>query len=104
MPRRAAGNLPGVSHHTRDNGIIAAGLMRYGFIDGTQRISSALVEAADNSGRRLPELFCGFSRHHFAEPVPYQRHAHLRLGQRQHLFCSSQASCGTTRTQCRRGQ
>jgi glycogen debranching enzyme len=54
-----------------DNAIIQAGLMRYGFTAEAQRISNALLDAAEYSGGRLPELFCGFSRDEFAEPVPY---------------------------------
>ncbi|MDP9985886.1 glycogen debranching enzyme [Arthrobacter oryzae] len=54
-----------------DNAIIQAGLVRYGFVEEAQRISTALLEAAEFSGGRLPELFCGFSRDQFAEPVPY---------------------------------
>jgi glycogen debranching enzyme len=47
------------------------GLLRYGFIAEAQRISTALLEAAEYSNGRLPELFCGFSRNQYAEPVPY---------------------------------
>lgn len=54
-----------------DNAIIAAGLMRYGFAEQAHRTSTALLEAAEYSDGRLPELFCGFSREHFDEPVPY---------------------------------
>ncbi|MDI2036441.1 amylo-alpha-1,6-glucosidase [Paenarthrobacter nitroguajacolicus] len=54
-----------------DNAIIAAGLLRYGFVTEAQRITTAILEAAESSGGRLPELFCGFSRDQFAEPVPY---------------------------------
>jgi glycogen debranching enzyme len=54
-----------------DNAIIVAGLVRYGFVAEAQRISTALLDAAEYSGGRLPELFCGFSRDDFAEPVPY---------------------------------
>ncbi|TLM86267.1 amylo-alpha-1,6-glucosidase [Pseudarthrobacter sp. NamE2] len=54
-----------------DNAIIAAGLLRYGFVAEAQRISTALLEAAEYSNGRLPELFCGFSRDRFAAPVPY---------------------------------
>jgi glycogen debranching enzyme len=65
-----------VSYHNgsvwpHDNAIIAAGLLRYGFIEEAQRISTALFEAAEFSDGRLPELFCGFSREQFPEPVPY---------------------------------
>jgi glycogen debranching enzyme len=54
-----------------DNAIIAAGLLRYGFVAEAQRIATALLEAAEYSDGRLPELFCGFSREHYDEPVPY---------------------------------
>ena len=54
-----------------DNAVIAAGLMRYGFVEEAQRIATALLEAAEYSEGRLPELFCGFDREHFAEPVAY---------------------------------
>ena len=67
-----------------DNAIIAAGLLRYGFVDQAQRISTALMEAAEYSDGRLPELFCGFSREQFDEPVPYP------------TACSPQAWAATT--------
>ncbi|MDQ0635804.1 glycogen debranching enzyme [Arthrobacter pascens] len=67
-----------------DNAIIQAGLLRYGFVAEAQRISTALLEAAEFSGGRLPELFCGFSREQFAEPVPYP------------TACSPQAWAATT--------
>jgi glycogen debranching enzyme len=65
-----------VSYHNgsvwpHDNAIIVAGLLRYGFNVEAQRIASALLEAAEYSEGRLPELFCGFSREEFDEPVPY---------------------------------
>ncbi|MEV7135952.1 glycogen debranching N-terminal domain-containing protein [Arthrobacter sp. NPDC093128] len=67
-----------------DNAIIAAGLMRYGFVNEAQRIATALFEAADYTDGRLPELFCGFSRDRVAEPVPYP------------TACSPQAWAATT--------
>jgi glycogen debranching enzyme len=67
-----------------DNAIIAAGLLRYGFVEEAQRIASALLEAADYSDGRLPELFCGFSRDQVAVPVPYP------------TACSPQAWAATT--------
>jgi glycogen debranching enzyme len=67
-----------------DNAIIQAGLLRYGFIAEAQRISTALFEAAEHSEGRLPELFCGFSREHFDEPIPYP------------TACSPQAWAATT--------
>ncbi|WP_457966897.1 amylo-alpha-1,6-glucosidase [Arthrobacter sp. D1-29] len=67
-----------------DNAIIATGLLRYGFVAEAQRISIALLEAAEYSEGRLPELFCGFSRDQFAAPVPYP------------TACSPQAWASTT--------
>ncbi|GGH91821.1 hypothetical protein GCM10007170_08890 [Arthrobacter liuii] len=67
-----------------DNAIIAAGLLRYGFVEEAQRISTALLEAAGYSNGRLPELFCGFSREQVTEPVPYP------------TACSPQAWAATT--------
>ncbi|HKR48655.1 MAG TPA: glycogen debranching N-terminal domain-containing protein [Pseudonocardiaceae bacterium] len=54
-----------------DNAILAAGLMRYGYVDAAQRIATALFDAAERLGGRLPELFCGFDRADFPDPVPY---------------------------------
>lgn len=67
-----------------DNALIVAGLLRYGFVEEAQRIATALLEAAEYSGGRLPELFCGFGRDQFAEPVPYP------------TACSPQAWAATT--------
>jgi glycogen debranching enzyme len=67
-----------------DNAVIAAGLMRYGFVKEAQRIATALFEAADYSDGRLPELFCGFSRDEVPQPVPYP------------TACSPQAWAATT--------
>lgn len=78
-----------VSYHNgsvwpHENAIIAAGLLRYGFVEEAQRIATALLEAADYSDGRLPELFCGFGREQFDEPVPYP------------TACSPQAWAATT--------
>lgn len=54
-----------------DNAIVAAGLMRYGFVEEANRIVSGLFEAASYFGGRLPELFCGFDRERYPEPVAY---------------------------------
>jgi glycogen debranching enzyme len=54
-----------------DNAIIAAGLMRYGFVPQAQQVAGSILEAADKFGGRLPELFCGFDRSDFAAPVAY---------------------------------
>jgi glycogen debranching enzyme len=54
-----------------DNGIIAAGLMRYGFVEHAQRVAVAVLDAAAGFGGRLPELICGFDRSEYPCPVPY---------------------------------
>ncbi|MFC9353220.1 glycogen debranching N-terminal domain-containing protein [Arthrobacter sp. NPDC057013] len=54
-----------------DNAIVAAGLLRYGFVEEAQRIATGIMDAAEYSDGRLPELFCGFSREQLAAPVPY---------------------------------
>jgi glycogen debranching enzyme len=54
-----------------DSAICAAGLMRYGFVDATQRIALGLLSAATNLGGRLPELFCGLDRAEYPAPVAY---------------------------------
>lgn len=67
-----------------DNALIAAGLLRYGFVTEAQQIATALLDAAEYSDGRLPELFCGFSRDKFNAPVPYP------------TACSPQAWAATT--------
>jgi len=54
-----------------DNAIVAAGLMRYGFVTEAQRIVLGLLDASEQIGSRLPELFCGFDRQDFDLPVAY---------------------------------
>ncbi|MEU3648121.1 glycogen debranching N-terminal domain-containing protein [Lentzea sp. NPDC034063] len=54
-----------------DSTIVAAGLMRYGFVEHAQRLASALYDAAEAFGGRLPELLCGFDCTEFSRPVPY---------------------------------
>jgi glycogen debranching enzyme len=54
-----------------DNALIAAGLMRYGFVAEAQRLAGALFDAAEHFEGRLPELFCGFDREEYTEPIPY---------------------------------
>jgi len=72
----AMGAYDPVSYHNgsvwpHDNALIVAGLMRYGFVAPAARIAEALLEAAEHFGGRLPELFCGFGRAEYPEPVPY---------------------------------
>jgi glycogen debranching enzyme len=54
-----------------DTAIAAAGLMRYGFVDHAHTVIHGLVGALDSFRGQLPELFSGFSRREFAEPVAY---------------------------------
>jgi glycogen debranching enzyme len=54
-----------------DTAITVAGLVRYGFTEEAQRISVGLIDASQHFGGRLPELFCGFDRTEFPNPVPY---------------------------------
>jgi glycogen debranching enzyme len=72
----AMGAYDPVSYHNgsvwpHDNAIVVAGLMRYGFVEEAQRIAEALLQTAGHFGGRLPELFCGFDRSEYPEPVPY---------------------------------
>jgi glycogen debranching enzyme len=65
-----------VSYHNgsvwpHDTALIVTGLVRYGFLAEAQRVATALLDAADAFGGRLPELFCGFDRSEYPEPVPY---------------------------------
>jgi glycogen debranching enzyme len=55
-----------------DNALIAAGFARYGFSDEAARISEGMFAASTYIDlRRLPELFCGFSRQRSRGPTFY---------------------------------
>jgi glycogen debranching enzyme len=54
-----------------DTAIAVAGLARYGFTGEAQQLSLDLIDASNQFGGRLPELFCGFGRTDFSRPVPY---------------------------------
>ncbi len=66
-----------VGYHTgsvwpHDSALIAFGLRSYGFDEDFTQIFEGLLEAASRfDDYRLPELFGGFSREEFDEPVPY---------------------------------
>ena len=66
-----------VGYHTgsvwpHDSALIAFGLRRYGFDEDFTLIFEGLLEAASRfDDYRLPELFAGFARSEFDEPVPY---------------------------------
>jgi glycogen debranching enzyme len=54
-----------------DNAILAAGLMRYGFVEAAQEVIMAQLDAAMCEGGRLPELFSGLDRAEFPTVVSY---------------------------------
>jgi glycogen debranching enzyme len=54
-----------------DSALVATGLMRYGFVDEARTVATAVLDAAEAFGGRLPELFCGFDRAEYAAPLPY---------------------------------
>jgi len=66
-----------VGYHTgsvwpHDSALVAFGLRRYGFDEDFTLIFEGLLEAASRfDDYRLPELFAGFTRAEFDEPVPY---------------------------------
>jgi glycogen debranching enzyme len=65
-----------VSYHCgsvwpHDTAIVAAGLARYGFEEGAQRLVLSLFDAAMAQGGRLPELFSGLGREVLGIPVGY---------------------------------
>ncbi len=66
-----------VGYHTgtiwpHDNALFAAGLRAYGFDDAFLRVFEDLLDAAGSfEDYRLPELFAGFSRAEYEDPVPY---------------------------------
>ena len=76
MSRSAAAYNP-MSYHNgsvwpHDNALIAAGLKRYRFARATNRVTTALFDAAVSADYlRLPELFCGFTRRTPNRPVSY---------------------------------
>jgi len=66
-----------ISYHNgsvwpHDNGLIIAGMHRYGHNDATQRVIDALLDALKWFPlQRLPELFCGYDRKQTPFPVDY---------------------------------
>lgn len=56
-----------------DNGIIAAGMKRYGFAGEANRVARAIIDAACHfQSARLPELFSGVARQADAFPMQYR--------------------------------
>src|SRR5262249_57964299 len=55
-----------------ENSLSAAGFRRYGYDEEASRIFVGLLEAAmDCEDYRLPELFTGFGRDEYGQPVRY---------------------------------
>ena len=55
-----------------DNAIAAAGFRRYGCTAALLRVMAGIVDAATHfENDRLPEVFAGFARQEFADPVHY---------------------------------
>ncbi|MHB8465733.1 MAG: amylo-alpha-1,6-glucosidase [Acidimicrobiales bacterium] len=54
-----------------DNAIVAAGLMRYGFVEEAQRVIVGILDAAVSQGGRLPELYSGLDRAELPTVVSY---------------------------------
>jgi glycogen debranching enzyme len=54
-----------------DTALAVHGLAKYGYAAEAGRIGRALLDAAATMGGRLPELFAGFSREDYPEPVAY---------------------------------
>lgn len=76
MSKSAAAYNP-MSYHNgsvwpHDNALLAAGMKRCGFVRSTNRVATALFDAAIHADyMRLPELFCGFTRRSPNRPVSY---------------------------------
>lgn len=55
-----------------DNGMIVSGMSRAGKSSEANLVMQGVLDAARfQSNTRLPELFCGFTKTEFKEPVPY---------------------------------
>ena len=73
---RANGGYNPMSYHAgsvwpHDTSLAVAGMYRYGLSEEGGALARAVLDAAAAFGGRLPELFGGFDRNDFAEPVPY---------------------------------
>jgi glycogen debranching enzyme len=78
-----------------DCSIVAAGLARYGMSEAAARIFTGLFEAACHFPHfRLPELFCGFSRHAGEGPVAYPSACTPQAWASGAVFLLLQASLG----------
>jgi len=88
-----------VSYHNgsvrpHDSAIAAAGLARYGYRVEAQWIDVGLLDAAHNTGQRLPELFCGSTARSSTRRFPARRRALRRPGPLRRHCCWSEACSG----------
>ncbi len=94
-----------ISYHNgsvwpHDNALIALGLARYGLKEPALRVFTGLFDAASYSEpRRLPELFCGFARHHSA-PTMYPVACSPQAWASAAIFALVQASLGIQFDHC----
>ncbi|HLY45558.1 MAG TPA: amylo-alpha-1,6-glucosidase [Stellaceae bacterium] len=88
-----------ISYHNgsvwpHDNALVALGLARYGLKEPALRVFTGLFDAASYwEPRRLPELFCGFARHHTA-PTMYPVACAPQAWASAAIFALVQASLG----------
>jgi len=78
-----------------DNALIAMGFARYGLQSSAARVFGALFDAASYMNlRRLPELFCGFSRRQHNGPTQYPVACSPQAWASAAPLCLLQASLG----------
>ena len=78
-----------------DNALIAWGLARYGETRAAARLLAGLFEAGQYFDlNRMPELFCGFTRHAGVGPIPYPVACSPQSWSAASVFLLIQASLG----------
>jgi glycogen debranching enzyme len=78
-----------------DNALIARGLARYGDTKSAARLLAGLFEAGQYFDlNRMPELFCGFTRHGGIGPIPYPVACSPQAWSAASVFLLLQASLG----------
>jgi hypothetical protein len=70
-----------------DNAIIAAGLVRYGFVEEAQRIATALLEAAQYSDGGCLDSSAALTGNGSASPCRTRRRVRRRSGPRRRRSC-----------------
>ena len=77
-----------------DSAIAAAGLAHYGYRVEAQWIDVGLLDAAQHTGQRLPELLCGSTARSATRRSPTRRRALRRPGPLRRRCCWSEACSG----------